>query len=263
MTRDQNEQEAQAHQEAVSRLRMVAPLVRLSSGLGHEFNNLMQTTIGALQLIAKLIDAGRSPDTKPFVESAIRAAQSAIAINQQLVALADSRPLNPEPLNMSLLVAGISDLLRRSLPRSVELITDLASELWPTRCDPQRAKLAVLDLCFHSLDATSGSRTLVIRTRNRNLADHPVASIDLCGRYVCVEMTCSHPQSTRAVDAATDAVQVLRDSGLEAAREFARYNGGLVAFESGMGRAVATLYLPCFDAVDEAPGHSQAEFLGE
>ena len=36
----------------------MAPILRLSSGLGHEFNNLMQTTVGALQLIQKLNEAG-------------------------------------------------------------------------------------------------------------------------------------------------------------------------------------------------------------
>jgi signal transduction histidine kinase len=250
MTSNQETKALEACQEALSRLQLVAPIARISNGLGHEFNNLMQTTVGALQLIQKLIDTGRSLDTKPFIESAMRAAESAIAINQQLVNLARAHPSNPQPLDMSLLISGISDLLRHSLPRSVELTTNLEPELWPTRCDPHRAKLAVLDLSFHALDAMPAGRALVISTRNRDVSDQPVASIDLCGRYVCVEVTCSLHQSTCAAHAETEIVQVLQSPALEAAQEFARNNHGVATFERHAGHTVATLYLPYFEALD-------------
>jgi signal transduction histidine kinase len=251
MTSEQDTAKAlEACRQTVSKLQMAAPIARLSSGLGHEFNNLMQTTIGALQLLQKLVDAGRSVDTKPFIDSALRAAQSAIAINQQLVNLARAHPSNPQPLDMSLLITGISDLLRQALPRAVDLTTNLAPELWPTRCDPHRAKLAVLDLFFQTLDAMPAGRALVISTRNCDATDQPIPSIGLGGRYVCVEATCSQDPSTHAAHADSEIVEVLHGSALEAAQAFARNIHGVATFERRVGRAVATLYLPWFDAVD-------------
>ena len=235
------------------RLQRMASIVRLSSGLGHEFNNLMQTTIGALQLIEKLFEADRASETGRFIAIALRAAQDASAMNQKLVNLARPHPSNPQPVNLNLLVTDMSELVRQSLPRSVELTTDLAHELSPTHCDPYRARVALLDFYFSILDATPGHRALAITTRNRDVDDQGVGSTDLVrGRYACVEATCSGDPSTRSTSwAQVGDTQDPHWSGLEVVRELARTSGGAVTFERRSECAtVEALYMPCLDERD-------------
>ena len=221
-----------------------ASIVRLSRGLGHEFNNLMQTNIGALELIRKLTEMGRAAETTPFFASALRAAQSAVAINQQLVSLARPYRPNPQTVDLNVLVAGIIDLLRHSLPKSVVLSTELAPDLWPTRCDPHGAQLALLDFFFAILDATPGSQNLAVATRNRQFDDRDVPSRDLRpGRYVCVEATSADDETGRTSRGGVD--------GVDTVGPFARANGGAATLEREDGRpTVARFYLPLFDASD-------------
>ena len=239
--------------DAVLQLQRMASIVRLSSGLGHEFNNLMQTTIGALQLIEKLLEAGRASETARVIAMALHAAQDASAINQKLVNLARPHPSNPQPLNLNLLVADMGDLMRKSLPTSTGLTMDLAGELSPTQCDPHRAKIALLDLLFSVVDAVPGPRALQITTRHRYVDDQGVPSTDLVrGSYACVEATCSGEPSARNTSRAQAGDrQDPHWSGLEIVRDLARTSGGAVTFErQGECATVAALYLPCLDEGD-------------
>lgn len=254
MTTDQDvTKPPQGCQEAVLRLQHAASIVRLSSGLGHEFNNLMQTTIGALQLIERLLEAGRTSETARVIAIALRAAQDASAMNQKLVNLARPHPSNPQSLNLNLLVADMSDLVRKSLPTHIEVTMDLAQELSPPQCDPHRTKIALLDLLFGVVDAEAGHRALKITTRHRYVDDQGIPETDLVrGRYACVEATCSGGPSARSDSRPQGGdTQVAHWSGLEVVRELARTSGGAVTFERrGECATVAALYLPCLDEGD-------------
>jgi PAS domain S-box-containing protein len=51
--------------------------------VAHDLNNLMQNIIGALELVRKMIGAGRFGETERFVASAIGSAHRAAELNQQ------------------------------------------------------------------------------------------------------------------------------------------------------------------------------------
>jgi len=68
----------------------------ITSGVAHDFNNLMQSIVAALELVRKLNASGRSGETERFILSAIGAAQRAAALNQQLVGSRSEKPSNPD-----------------------------------------------------------------------------------------------------------------------------------------------------------------------
>ena len=69
---------------------------RLTSGVAHDFNNLMQGMVASLELVRKLVASGRAGESERFIASAIGYAQRAAALNQQLLGSSASRlPQDP------------------------------------------------------------------------------------------------------------------------------------------------------------------------
>ena len=230
----------------------MASVLRLTSALGHEFNNQIQTMLAALELTQKLIDGGRVSESKSFIASAMRAGQSAAALHQRVASLARAYPTHLQRLNLNERVTGMSELLVRSLPRAVELKIDLAPDLWQTRCDLHQADVAILDLFFTVLDAMTGNREISITTSNRHVHDDDALVAGLApGPYVSVEATC-RSRPSKSVTPQSDSNEMPAPEskradhpGCDALKRFAQGLGGDATFGSRDGIAFgAAFYLP-------------------
>jgi signal transduction histidine kinase len=215
-----------------------ASIVGLTAGAGHEFNNLVQTVMGSLQLIQKLMISGRAAESAPFIESALRAAQSASTLNQHLVRLAQPHAVDATRLSVNDVIATAQALLRHAVPRSVTLRTDLAADVWPTLCDPNRAEIAVHALVLAVRDAMPSARAITIGSRNRRVevADPLLVEVPP-GDYVCVDVTCGAVDADGVVSPQHDATVDTHPSArafratLADLRAFAAENRGAVTFE--------------------------------
>jgi hypothetical protein len=212
----------------------------------------MQTTLGALELSRKLIEVGRAPETTSIIATAMRAAQSATAINQQVANIARARAAHPERLDLNERVTVMSNLLLRSLPRSAELTTKLAPDLWPTRCDMQQADVAILDLFYSTLDSLEGKRAVSITTSNLQVDGEGVLAASLVpGWYVSVEAKCAPGESIEmAAHSSTNRGSLptaapVRHPGADAVKRFARNNGGDATFGyRDEGAIAAAFFVP-------------------
>jgi len=78
------------------------------------------------------------------VQPAIRSAERAAALTQQLLAFARRQPLSPQALDLNRLVSGMSELLRRTLDETIKIETVLAGGLWPVSVDSSQLESAFL-----------------------------------------------------------------------------------------------------------------------
>ena len=80
-------------------------------------------------------------------------AQRAATLTQRLLAFARRQALDPRPLDANKLVAGMSELLRRTLGEAIAIETVLAGGLWRTMADPNQLENALLNLAVNARDA--------------------------------------------------------------------------------------------------------------
>ena len=112
---------------------------QLTGGVAHDFNNLLTVILGNLEIVQR--DAASSARRsraahRALRDNAMRGAQRAAALTQRLLAFSRRQPLDPKPIDVNRLVAGMSDLLRRTLGEQIAIETVLGGGLWRSQPTP-------------------------------------------------------------------------------------------------------------------------------
>ncbi|HVE52814.1 MAG TPA: PAS domain S-box protein, partial [Ramlibacter sp.] len=155
--------------QAEEKLRMahkMEAIGQLTGGIAHDFNNMLQGIVGALDVIRKLEQAGRTASIPRFVDMAMSSAHRAAAMTHRLLAFARQQPLAPQGVDLNALVQSLRDLVRRTAGESITLDIQLEGSIWATRCDPNQLESAILNLAINARDAMPQGGTLRIETTN-------------------------------------------------------------------------------------------------
>src|SRR5690606_26216514 len=102
-------------------------------------------------------------------DHAMAGAQRATNLTQHLLAFSRKQPLNPRPVSVNRLVAGMSEMLQRTLGELIEVETVLAPDLRPVEIDGNQLEIALLNLSVNARDAMPNGGRLSIETYNLDL----------------------------------------------------------------------------------------------
>jgi PAS domain S-box-containing protein len=130
------EREFEARQKAEEALRQAQKMEavgQLTGGIAHDFNNLLTIVVGGLEAIGRQIPMLPSSSAASRIvrarDMALQGAHRAVTLTSRLLAFSRQQPLAPQALDANKLVAGICELLRRTLGEAVALETVLAGGL--------------------------------------------------------------------------------------------------------------------------------------
>ena len=137
-------------------------LGQLTGGIAHDFNNLLTVLLGNADLLGRA-DRDRQ---KKLVQTMVGVIERARQLTSQLLAFARRQPLVPEPTDLNALVSGMRDLIAQSLREDIELVLELAPDLWTTRVDPAQLRVALINIAANARDAMPGGGRFEIRTIN-------------------------------------------------------------------------------------------------
>jgi PAS domain S-box-containing protein len=163
-------------EDALRQAQKMEAVGQLTGGIAHDFNNLLTGIVGSLELLQRRVADGRTGDLARYANVAMDSAQRAAALTQRLLAFARRQPLDPRPVDVTGLLEGIEDLLRRTLGPAITLELAPDPALWPALCDPNQLESAILNLAINARDAMADATAdagdqaagrLLIRTSNR------------------------------------------------------------------------------------------------
>ena len=162
---------------------------QLTGGIAHDFNNLLQVIIGNLEVLRRR-NLVSGDDAKRMVDAAIRGGERAATLTQRLLAFARRQPLDPKPIDVNKLVAGMSELLHRTLGESITIETVLAGGIWRVAADAKQVENALLNLAVNARDAMPGRGRLTIETANAHLDEaYADANEVKAGQYVLIAVS--------------------------------------------------------------------------
>ena len=160
---------------------------QLTGGVAHDFNNLLTVVVGNLEMLQRRLTEA-DPRVRRGIENAMAGAARAAALTHRLLAFSRQQPLDPKPTDVNKLVAGMSDLLRRTLGEHIAIETVLAGGLWRANVDANQLENAILNLAVNARDAMPEGGKLTVETGNAYL-DEAYAALRpevTPGRYVMV-----------------------------------------------------------------------------
>jgi signal transduction histidine kinase/CheY-like chemotaxis protein len=196
------EEESKLRHEAESTLRQAVKMEAvglLSGGVAHDFNNLLTIIIGNLDTmkrqLAKLADLEPAREIagklSKSLDAALRGAQSSAELTHRLLAFSRRQALEPARLDANRLVAGMLEMLRRTLGSDISIETVLGAGLWPALADAHQLENVLLNLALNGKAAMPDGGCLTIETANTYLDDAYVRSFGdvKAGQYVVVCVT--------------------------------------------------------------------------
>jgi signal transduction histidine kinase len=229
---------------------------QLTGGVAHDFNNLLTIIVGNLEALQRQL---QSPSTDLVnvarsAEGAMRGAQRAVSLTQRLLAFSRQQPLDPKPMDVSRLISGMSDLLRRTIGEHIAIETVLAGGLWRSHVDANQLEIAILNLAVNARDAMPNGGKLTIETGNAHLDEgYAAAQAEVVpGQYVMLAITDNGSGMTREVLAkAFEPFFTTKDVGhgtglgLSQVYGFVKQSGGHVKIYSEPGEGTSVkIYLP-------------------
>jgi PAS domain S-box-containing protein len=239
-------------EEQLRQIQKMEAVGQLTGGIAHDFNNMLAVIMGGLTLLQRKLARGET-DVERFVDAAIDGAQRAATLTQRLLAFSRQQALSPEPLVVNKLVAGMSELLDRTLGEQVKVETVLAAGLWQVKADPAQLENAILNLAVNARDAMPGGGRLTIETLNAFVDDAYAQEYAIeTGQYVLIAVADTGAgMAPEVIAKAFDPFFTTKGAGkgtglgLSQVYGFVRQSGGHVKIysELGLGTSVK-IYLP-------------------
>jgi signal transduction histidine kinase/ActR/RegA family two-component response regulator len=240
-------------EEGLRQAQKMESVGRLAGGIAHDFNNHLTVISSNIELLKRRLPQS-SPAIERLADSAMHGVRRAATLTQRLLAFSRQQVPDPEPLDAGQLVAGLLDLLRRTLGESVAVETSSSGGLWLTRIDANQLETAVLNLAVNARDAMPRGGRLTLETANVAVDDsYAAAHGDMAaGQYVMIAVHDTGLGMTPEVQAralepffTTKPFGVGTGLGLSTVYGMAKQCGGHVRIDSAPGEGTTIrLYLP-------------------
>jgi PAS domain S-box-containing protein len=238
-------------QEQLLQSQKMESIGQLTGGVAHDFNNLLMAVMGNLGLLKKRFrDDERA---QHLIAGALEGARRGAALTQRMLTFARQQELKTSSADLVTLVAGMQDLLDRTLGPQIELRFDLPEGLPPAQVDANQIELAILNLAINARDAMpSGGRISIALDKvppppGRGLQEREYLRL-------CLSDTGSGMDEAtlkKAIEPffSTKPTGKGTGLGLSMVHGLAVQLGGMLDLESTVGKGTtATLWLPIADA---------------
>lgn len=226
----------------------------LAGGIAHDYNNILMTVLGNIDLALDSLPSDAS--SRVYLDESRKAAMKATELTRQVMVYSGKCSFMATRVNLNDVVSGMEPDLRGAIPMGITLSYELSPNALPLVADVWQLRQAILNLVLNateSFDKRGGAIRVATGMQDCTskdldspwLVDPPPA-----GRYVYVEI-----QDTGVgMDAATldrlfepffSTKFIGRGMGLPAVLGVVRGHGGSVWIESAVDRGTTVrIYLP-------------------
>ncbi|MCH8986863.1 response regulator, partial [Patescibacteria group bacterium] len=140
---------------------------QLTSGVAHDFNNMLTAIISYTQLTMN-----RIPDDehlRRYLHEIQKAADRAADLTRQLLTFRSQESNDQQVLSLNDLILDNKKMLRRLISEDIELVVLLAPNLGMVEADPSQIGRILINLVLNARDAMADGGKLTIETTNTTL----------------------------------------------------------------------------------------------
>ena len=139
----------------------------LAGGIAHDFNNILAAIMGYTEMTLIRLPVDGDPETKRNLDKILKASQRAKELVNQILTFSRQKQQEVKTIAIGPIIKEGLALLRASLPKDIEIIKEISTNLDAIRADPTQIHQILMNLCTnaaHAMERTGG--TLTIRLKN-------------------------------------------------------------------------------------------------
>ena len=254
-------------QERLMRAQKLEAVGTLAGGMAHDFNNLLTAILGYSEIILSKTKEG-DPFHRPasiIYEAATRGAE----FGRKILSMTRKQQLESRPVDLNEVVKNSLELLRRSMPKDIEIVTSLYDGLPMTTADPSQMQQVIINLAVNAKDAMPTGGKLTIETAPapsaEGIAGAPEGagfiklSVSDTGRGIDKEL------QAKIFDPFFTTKEVGKGTGLGLyiVHSIVQDHGGYINLYSESGRGARfNIYFPVTKAAVTEPLHEQMDLTG-
>ena len=233
---------------------------QLSSGVAHDFNNILAVIIGYSDLIT--LDLSADSPLRKYAEEIRHATNRAAGLTRQLLVFSRKQLVRPNVLDPNDAVRDLDNLLQRLIDPKIKITILPGEQTGQIKADTGHLGQVLLNLVLNARDAMPQGGELTIGTTNvtldRNYA--PTRKGAISGDYVMLSVSDTGTGMTEEVKAhlfeAFFTTKPLGTGlGLATSRTIIQQSGGHIDVESELGKGTTfRIYLPRVEEPLEVAG---------
>jgi two-component system, cell cycle sensor histidine kinase and response regulator CckA len=239
----------------------------LAGGVAHDFNNLLQVVQG----FSELLLADKSKDDQDF-EDILKIHQAALSgadLVRSLLTFGRKIEPKPSPLNLNKQIKHVESLLRRTIPKMINIQLEPAKNLRRISADQGQMEQILVNLAINARDAMPDGGTLTIGTQDVTL--NPLycrlhAGVKPGPHVVLLVSDTGHGMDRRTMEHMFEPFFTTKELGrgtglgLAMVHGIVQQHGGHVTCQSELGRGTTfRVYLPALSTEGETVEESAVD----
>jgi PAS domain S-box-containing protein len=239
----------------------------LAGGIAHDLNNVLTPILMGVEVLKTKV---RDPDGRAFLATLQSSAERGAEMVKQVLSFARGAKGQRLPLQLRQVIGDAEKLLKHTLPKSIEVRTDVAADLKPVSADATQLHQVLMNLCVNARDAMPRGGKLTIRADNTHLNDgHSCEHFSVRpGAYVRIVVSDTGAgMPANVLDKIFDPFFTTKEAGkgtglgLSTVVGIVKSHGGLVRVTSEVGAGTQfSVYLPVLQSAElrkatAVPGH--------
>ena len=155
-------------EEQLRRSMKMEAIGTLTSGLAHDYNNLLGIILGYSELLSD--KAKDQPEYLSYIEAIQQAANRATSLTQKLLSITRKRSDSAEMTNINDILANDQEILTKTLTVQIKLTINTEKDLWPVFIEQGYLDDAILNLSINAMHAMPEGGELKFTTSNIHIA---------------------------------------------------------------------------------------------
>jgi PAS domain S-box-containing protein len=261
--------ERKNYEAQLSRAQRMESIGRLATGIAHDLNNTLAPILVSIDLLRQKIHDEEGLKILAAIEAS---AKRGAEVVKQVLWFGRGQEGRRMHVHLKPLIEGAARLATQTLPKSINIETQLDDGVWPIMGDPTQLHQVLLNLCQNASDAMPRGGRLKLAARNLTLDDSYAKTHNEAkpGPYVVLEISDTGGGISREIrDRIFEPFFTTKELGkksvglgLSTALSVIKSHDGFILVDSEVGKgSTFRLYLPAHVEAAATPADAKLENL--